>query len=254
MFRMVQGGNGRVVYYGTVSRQKRGAIEIKGVDYNFEKKANEELAIQMLTPTPDHGVTEGEKVIVTLMPDKDKENFGVAEEILKEGVITIKNDRGNDKVVLIGKIHSMRWNDKHTVLSVNFNGLKDYNGNPYGRESVYQDRNGNTKTSYWLNATLFPSSEKYATYYNAEKAENELNPGDVVAMVLTRKERGQYINHNVAKFEKISSGEAAPAAAPTKAEQPAAQPAPAAQAQPAQPKLNFAGFSPVQEEEMAIFQ
>lgn len=212
MFKMVTGGNGRVVFCGKITRAKEGALEIQGTDWNYEAKEEIETLVQMKVAPEMMPISQkveiGEKIITTLMPDRKKPNFGVAEEIAQKGsAVVITNDKGNEKIVLIGTVRSKKWNEKHNMLTISFLNIKDVDGGYIGYESNYQDREGKDCTSYWLNVSYF-NTDKFKNIYNATKADKNIQVGDVVAMVISIKQsqyNGKpYINYNGNKFNLIS--------------------------------------------------
>lgn len=222
MFKMVTGGNGRIVFCGEVTRTKEGALEIKGADWNPEKKMEEKSVVQMkvaqeMLPT-SKDIEVGEKVITTLMPDRKIPNYGLAEEIAKNGnAVAITNDKGNEKIVLIGEVRNKKFNEKRNKLTISFLNIKDVDGGYVGYESHYKDRENKECTAYWLNVSYF-NSNKFNNNYDADKADKLIQPGDVVAMVVSRKEttyEGKtYINYNGNKFFVISSKKNKTSAAP----------------------------------------
>lgn len=216
MFKMVTGNNGRSVYCGVVTRTMSGerpAIELKGSDWIYEEKRSEERLIQMLVGCDavesSKKIKAGDTIITTLLPDRKIENFGTAEEIAKVGeAVRIKNENGKEKVILIGVVRGLRWNDKHNKLSVSFCNVKDVEGNYLGYASKYEGRDGEPRVSYWLNVSFF-CNDAYTSTYDANRAEQNIHKGDIVAMVVSNKEseyNGRiYTNYNGNKFTVIKS-------------------------------------------------
>lgn len=232
MFRLVSGGNGRTVYLGEVANCNEKAMKITGKDWNPNSRQEEEKSLQMFF---DKSVREvgkslkpGDHVLVSYLPGKDEKTAGVAEEIAIAGqVLSLVNDRGNQKYVVFAKVHSKKWNEKKTLLRLNFLNLKDISGNFIGNPCSYEDDYGNARTSYWLNVTLFKPNETVRNAYHADRADKEIEAGNTVMIVVTVKKSiyngKEYTNYNGAKYVVLEKNPNAKKDASPAAQNPSAQ-------------------------------
>lgn len=224
MFRLVSGGNGRTVYLGEVANCNESAMKITGKDWNPDSREEEEKSLQMFFDKSVRSVGKklklGDHVLVSYLPGKDEKTAGIAEEIATAGqVLALVNDRGNQKYVIYAKVHSKKWNEKKTLLRLNFLNLKDINGNLIGNPSSYKDSYGNARTSYWLSVNLFKPNDAVVNHYHADRADEEIEAGDTIMIVVTVKKNiydgKEYTNYNGAKYvvlKKNAKKDASPAA------------------------------------------
>lgn len=253
MFKMVTGNNGRTVYCGKVSGANQTGFLLSGTEYNPQIHQEVNLVYQVgfdanLTEAQKN-VKDGEVVLVTFMPSRDDMTKGVAEEIAHIGqMIKIRNEKNNEKEIILAVPRRRNWNEKQNVLTVSFSNLHDVYGNPVGVESKpFVDNFGNTRTTHWLNVTFFRNSEnsKFNNRYNADVFEKRVGDGDTICLVSTIKntthEGKNYTNHNGAKFFVPVKQNVTPQAQTNQAGyRPAPQPTPA----PAQPVQQNTGYQP----------
>lgn len=112
MFKMIVGGNGRSVYCGKVTRINEKAIEIFGTDYNKdtgEVQRTLQLWLDRDIVEKAKEVKEGDIVAVPMLPSRKNQDIGTAEELaVLNDAIVMQNDRGNEKIMLIGKIRKKK--------------------------------------------------------------------------------------------------------------------------------------------------
>ena len=212
MFKLVAGGNGRTVYIGDATNISEKGLSICGDEWNKTTREMEEKRIKLridyeLQDTYNSlfpELKEGDKVLTTVMPARKEDGAGTAEEMaVTNQAIIIKNENNTEKYIIRGIIKNKRWNQKHTLLYVSFSNITDTENNLLGTKSEYTDRNGMVYENYWLNVNIF-NNPQTACFYNAEKADAEMNKGDEVVIVTSKKKNEYngkiYTNFNCDKF------------------------------------------------------
>lgn len=192
MFKMVAGNNGRSVYAGYVENIQGETFELTGTEWDPKNKVEfqRRLALKFDIDLPETHLSNGEFIIVSVLPSRKDPDRGVAEEIAKLGqAIEITNEKGNEKIIFLGKVHTKKWNKNHTILSVSFRGIQDVEGAHIGSPSTYRNLYGEEVTSYWINISLFPPGGQFKTSYTADKGDRDFEKGSIAAMVIGQRER-----------------------------------------------------------------
>lgn len=209
---MVTGGNGRTVYCGRVGNLSAAGFTLSGVEYDPEIDAEVSVVLELRfdaeLPENAKKIKDGDMVAVTVMPSRNDMRKGTAEEIIHSGgIISIRNDRGNEKVVVVAQPRRIAWNEKHTALKVSFTNLKNPEGQLVGvMGKPFTDYLGHTRTTCWLTSTYFAAKpdSQIRNRWTAERFETEVKTGDTIALVMSVKESDyngtHYTNYNGAKF------------------------------------------------------
>ena len=205
MFNRAVCENGKMYVCGKISRKNEKALEIVGTEYAEDHVTVVEYTVQArLEPSVREkaaGLEPGNSVIMSYYPSPANPNIGTTDEILSCNEYTeIKNKNGENKILIIGWIASVKWNMNHRRLAVSFVDLKNSDGLTIGTETEYRG-----EKKHWLNVNYFPEVSNMSDSYTAERAEKELNGGDLVIMTVNRrvndKNGSYYVNYNGAKYE-----------------------------------------------------
>ena len=189
MFKYVVGNNGRTIYGGTVVNSDASTISIQGSEWDKDSRANllyqwDNLAIDPeMVAKGNTNIPVGEFVLCSILPHRSDPSKGTAEEIARlDSALKITNEKGNEKLVIYGKVVTKKWSQSKKTMSIALTNIRDIDGNFLGNPSVSQ----NGETNYWLNVTAFASNPSIQNHYDAHKCDTEIDLGDTVAMVVQK--------------------------------------------------------------------
>lgn len=147
---------------GYVENVQGETFELTGVEWDSKNKVelHRRLALKFDMDLPETHLTNGEFIIVTVLPSRKDPDRGVAEEIARLGqAIEITNDKGKEKIVFLGKLHAKRWNKNHTILSFSFHGIQNVDGGSVAAMVIGQSErvyNGKTYQQFRMTKYMLP--------------------------------------------------------------------------------------------------
>lgn len=185
MFTLFSCKNGRRIYAGKVSDKGKDSFLLTGTDWNSEGQFDEEkkleLTIDGSVPKSRREFKNGDTIVVSVMPSKDNVEKGTAEEILTLGhCLVATNEKGNQKLIVFGRVFKKKWNDSHSAVTISFTDIKDSKDQFVGYKSTWT-KDGSEKITYWLNTIACNGGQFKSTM--GDRVDSVLNRGNLCIMI-----------------------------------------------------------------------